>query len=296
VSTPSPIPPEYAALVDDAAIFPPGNAPLGVAVGDHREHLAAPHAELVGPFVVSDTRLPELVRLVEAGEPGERPLAVSVVVSGGAGAVEPAARWATASSALELRSLEVALRDPDDLPGNARRVIAAYDLVSGLVPDLTLSVEPPFVQGPPTHGWLAALDELAMADLRLKLRTGGEHADRFPAAADLATAIDAALDRELPFKCTAGLHHAVRHRAEDTGFEHHGFLNVLLATRAALDGDGAAAVAGVLEERHAEAVVRRVREVGSDGLTRARRWFTSFGCCGVRDPLDELVALGLVVL
>ena len=296
MSTSSLIPPEYAALVDDAAVFPPGNAPLEDALRDHRAHLASPHAALVGPLVVSDTGLPELLQLVE--DDGH-PLAVTVVVSGGAGAVEPAARWATSSPALELRGLEVALRDLDDLPGNARRVVAAYDVVLGLVadraPDLTLSVEPPLVQGRLTHGWLAALDELAMADLRLKLRTGGEHADAFPPAAGLAGAIDAALDRELPFKCTAGLHHGVRHRSEATGFEHHGFLNVLLATRAALDGEGPDPVAGTLEEQDADVVVARLREVGSEGLTRARRWFTSFGCCGVRDPLDDLIALGLVV-
>lgn len=288
MSTTSPIPAEYAALVDDAATFPPGNAPLDEAVRDHREHRAAPYADLVGPFVVSDKRLPELVELVELSG---QPLAVTIVVSGGAGAVEPAARWAIASPALELRSLEVALRDPDDLVGNTRRVVAAFELVSGLAPDLTLYVEPPFLQGLPTHGWLAALDELAMADLRLKLRTGGESADTFPPAAVLAAAIDATLDRELPFKCTAGLHHAVRHRAGDTGFEHHGFLNILLATRAALDGKDAVEA---LEQQDPAAVVARLGEAGGDALVRARRWFTSFGCCGVRDPLDDLVALGLV--
>ena len=75
-----------------------------------------------------------------------------------------------------------------------------------------------------------------MAGLRLKFRTGGLTADAFPSAAELAACIDAALDRETPFKCTAGLHHAVRHTDPETGFEHHGFLNVLLATRVALDG------------------------------------------------------------
>ena len=130
-----------------------------------------------------------------------------------------------------------------------------------------------------------------MADLRLKLRTGGATADHFPSADTLTTAIDAALDRELPFKCTAGLHHAVRHRAADTGFEHHGFLNVLLATRAALDGED---VVGALDEQDAAAVVARLREVGGDALVRSRRWFTSFGCCGVTDPFDDLVVLGLV--
>ena len=281
-----PFPPEYAGLVDDAAIFPPGNAPLADAVTDYRSHLTAPYAALVGPFVVSDLRLPELRDLLAADD--EAPLPVTVVVSGGAGALEPAARWADGSPLLDLRGLEIALRDLDDLAGAARRVSAAADL--GL--DVPVYVEPPLV-ATPGHGWLTALDEVAAADLRLKFRTGGVTADMFPDAAALAVAIDAALDRELPFKCTAGLHHAVRHRAADSGFEQHGFLNVLLATRAALDGDD---VVSALEEQDRSAVVARVRDVGSDSLVRARRWFTSFGCCGVQDPLADLVDLGLVTV
>ena len=278
------IPPEYTALVDDAAIFPPGEAPLAEAVPAHRDHLTEPYAAMVGPFVVSDTRLPELAGLVE---PEGEPLRVTVVVTGGAGAIEPAYRWATAPG-LEVAGIEVALRDLDDLAGNARRVVAA---VSQVGVDVPVHVEPPLVPGSPSHGWLAALDEVASADLRLKLRTGGVTADAFPAEETVATAIDAALDRELPFKCTAGLHRAVRHRAGDTGFEHHGFLNVLLATRAALDGDD---VTAALSEQDPRVVVRRLAETGSDGLVRARRWFSSFGCCGVRDPYDDLVALSLV--
>jgi hypothetical protein len=284
VSTTSAIPPEYTALVDDAAIFPPGNAPLEEAVRAHREHLAAPYADLVGPFVVDDRRLPDLARLVAAAD---EPLRVTVVVTGGAGAVEPAYRWAT-SPGLDPAGLEVALRDLDDLAGSARRTVAAQ---ASLGTDVPTYVEPPLVPGPPSPGWLAALDEVAGADLRLKLRTGGVTADAFPSEETVATAIDAALDRELPFKCTAGLHHAVRHRAPDTGFDHHGFLNVLLATRAALDGDD---VAAALAEQAPRVVVDRLREAGGDALVRARRWFTSFGCCGVRDPYDDLVALSLV--
>jgi hypothetical protein len=238
---------------------------------------------MVGPFVVSDTRLPELAALVEDGDP----LRVTVVVTGGAGAIEPAYRWATAPG-LEVAGIEVALRDLDDLAGSARRVVAA---LTQLGTDVPAYVEPPLVPGPPSHGWLSALDEVASADLRLKLRTGGVTADAFPSEQTVATAVDAALDRELPFKCTAGLHHAVRHRAPDTGFEHHGFLNVLLATRAALDGDD---VTVALGEQDPEAVVDRLAEAGSDALARARRWFTSFGCCGVRDPYDDLVQLSLL--
>jgi hypothetical protein len=222
---------------------------------------------------------------------GDRPLPLAVVVYGGAGALEPAARWATSSARLDLRGLEIALRDLDDLAGAARRVVAATAQLETEVP---VYVEPPLAPGlVGSHGWLAALDEVAGADLRLKLRTGGATADHFPSATTLATAIDAALDRELPFKCTAGLHHAVRHRAADTGFEHHGFLNVLLATRSALDGDD---VVAALDEGDPAAVVRRVQQAGSESLTRARRWFTSFGCCGVTDPWRDLVDLGLAAV
>ena len=85
-----------------------------------------------------------------------------------------------------------------------------------------------------TAGWPPPTSS-AEAGLRLKFRTGGLDAAAFPSSEVLAGWIDAALDRETQFKCTAGLHRAVRHTGED-GFEHHGFLNVLLATRRAFDG------------------------------------------------------------
>ena len=89
----------------------------------------------------------------------------------------------------------------------------------------------------------------------------------------------------------AHLPHATRD--DETGFEHHGFLNVLLATRTALDGDD---VVATLEEQDRDVVASRVREVGSETLARTRRWFASFGCCGVQDPLEDLVTLGLLTL
>jgi hypothetical protein len=289
------IPPYLQQFVDDAAIFPPGNALLADAVAAHRNHIRADHGALVGPFVVSDTRLPELIKI--AGD-GSEPLAVTVVVTGGAGALEPATKWAVRADALELRGLEIALRDEDDLAHNARRVVTAVDqLVSSgdLDDEVPVYVEAPRLYGAaPSHGWLSALDEIGARDHRLKLRTGGASADAFPAAAELAACIEQALDRELRFKCTAGLHHALRHHDADTGFEHHGFLNVLLATRASLNGAGSDAVVEVLEMADADAVRTRVEDAGDEALVSTRRWFTSFGSCSVTDPLDDLVSLRLV--
>lgn len=306
-STPTPVPTWLAGLVDDAAIFPPGNSPLPEAVAAHHGHRTAPYASIVGPFVVSDTRLPELLEVVSTGssdrEGSDRdgePLAVSVVVSGGAGSLEPAVRWATRSGALDLRALEIVLRDDDTgaIVHNARRILTAVDqLVSAgeLDDEVPVYVEPPRLYGaPPTPGWLGSLDEIAATGHRLKFRTGGADADAFPAAHELAASIEAAIDREVAFKCTAGLHNALRHRDGATGFEHHGFLGVLLATRATLDSADIDEVAALLEDQDAASVTGRVRGTGEPGLESARRWFTSFGSCSVLEPLEDLVHLDLL--
>ena len=273
------------ALVDDAAIFPPGNMPLDQAVKEHHGHREAPYAALVGGFVVSDTRLADLASLADP----DRPLDLNVVVTGGAGALEPAVRWSRVDG-LRLRALEIALRDGggvgDDLARNASRVVAMVDnLRSEMGDDVEVYVETPrrTLVGDPA--WLAALGEISMAGLRLKFRTGGVTADAFPSVAELASSIDAALDRETPFKCTAGLHDAVRHTDPETGFEHHGFLNVLLATRVALDG-------GDIEAALASAEPA-TRLPAPEACASARRWFTSFGSCSVLDVHEDLVDLDL---
>jgi hypothetical protein len=274
------LPAAWRGLVDDAAIFPPGDSPVPDAVAAYVARRGTWSADLVASFVVTDVTLPELDAEIPA----------SVVVTGGAGAIGGALRLA-ARSPTTLAGLEIALRDPDDLAGNARRVVAAVDAAraDGLLDDATpVHVELPPVGSP--SSWLAAADVLAENELRLKLRTGGLEAHLFPDAPTLAGWIDAALDRETPFKCTAGLHRAVRHTGED-GFEHHGFLNLLLATRRAFDGASVPEVVDLLERRDGSSLAEESR--GLD-LAGARRWFTSFGSCSVSEPLDDLIALDLL--
>jgi hypothetical protein len=274
------VPEAFAGLVDDAAIFPPGDASLPDAVAAYLARREEWYADLVGPLVVRDTDLP--------GVPVEVP--VSVVLTGGAGAVDGVATLAE-KKGHRLVGLEAAARDLDDLAGNVRRITTAVQSarVAGLLDGTEVYVELPHAD--PTADWLAAADAVAEAEHHLKLRTGGVEAHLFPAAATVAAWIDAALDRETSFKCTAGLHHAVRHRDHETGFEHLGFLNVLLATRVAFDGGSRDEVTQVLDDHYANDLVAMARQ--SD-LVGARRWFTSYGSCSVSEPLDELVGLGLM--
>src|SRR5262249_8513176 len=135
---------------------------------------------------------------------------------------------------------------------------------------------------PMTFGLFGALDEVARvrADgVRLvpKFRTGGLAAEVFPSPADLARVLVACRDRGLPLKLTAGLHRAVRYSDPDSGFVHHGFVNILAAALVADDGGNAEAVTGVLGSADPVALVERVRA----GLNRERPLWTGFGSCSV---------------
>ena len=200
-------------LVDDAAIFPPGDVPIHDATAAYSARQEASYAPLVGSFVLRDTDVP-LVR--GFGGP------LSIVVTGGAGQV--AGPWGAATRlGLEVAGIEIAVRDTDDPVGNVRRIDAAARAADVDVP---VFVEIP---GPITAAWLAAADEVAACGHRLKLRLGHVDHDLVPDAGTVAAWIDAALDRETPFKGTAGLHRAVRHDPEGGGA--HGFLNVMVATQ-----------------------------------------------------------------
>ncbi len=128
---------------------------------------------------------------------------------------------------------------------------------------------------------------------RAKFRTGGDEPSDFPDEATLAAAIRACVDSRTPFKLTAGLHSAVRHRDPVTGFEHHGFLNVLVAVATARE-DPDADAAAILAERHGAGLARRAAALTPEDVHAVRALFTSFGTCEIDEPIADLTALGLL--
>ncbi len=88
-----------------------------------------------------------------------------------------------------------------------------------------------------------------------------------------------------------GLHHAVRHTDPETGFEHHGFLNVL--ARHPRPASTARDTPSRSSRSRPGALLDGARDARS-GLAATRRWFTCFGSCSILEPHDDLVELGLV--
>ena len=127
------------------------------------------------------------------------------------------------------------------------------------------------------------LDEVAALNARAKIRCGGE---RVPSIDELADFVRGCRERRLPFKATAGLHHAVRRDGA------HGFLNLLAA--AVFDEEALAeedADAFRLEEH---AFIWRNRLAGPIEIQLGRELFVAFGSCSFFEPVGELEALGLL--
>lgn len=283
----------FAGLVDDAAVFPPGNASVPDAVRRHREHRGAWYAALIGPLVVPDSELAQVSRaVVESRDgpdsPADEPLAVSAVIGTGAGGLVALARRDLPG--LRVVAAEIALRDLDDLTGNAHRVVAAAE---ELDPDeVTVFVEVPF--GP---GWIGAVEVIEAAGLLGKIRTGGLEPDAFPSADQLAQQLSVLIEADLPFKATAGLHRAWRNRLTDERgqtLHQHGFVTLLMAIEALIDGAGTEAAVDLLELDDPGRIFTALQGWDVPAAARVRRRFRGFGCCGVTEPVDDLLTLGLL--
>ena len=282
-----------AAAVDDAA----APAPAGRVVASHLRHRGAWYAPFVGSLRLTDQDLPGLTGQLDA-DPVPSPLPVALVVIGGAGAVEPALAWATRHPGLQLRSLHTCLRDEDDLPRNASRLVTA---LGGQLPDgVAVHVEVPFTAGQrPGPGWAGALDVVAGAGHRLDVRTSGSWQHDHPGSSALVVVLDAALDRELPVACT-GIDRALGSKQPVTGYWEHGLLGVLAALSALLDGAAADEAAALLDAvvgdpaAPSQACRSALQRVADADPGRLRRSWTGTSSADVECLARDLGTLGLI--
>ena len=240
-----------ARLIDHAPLFPPASLALPEALAAHRRARASAEAWMLGRFVSPASRLVEL---------GAEALALTVVLDGAWGDTSAFA-GDTRVEAVEARLAG----DPAALAGAAAEVYVELPLDGELE---------------------RRIETLAGLGLRAKARCGGE---RVPTVEELARFVGLCRGAGVPFKATAGLHHALRTQ------EQHGFLNLLAAAvfgdeRDALTEDEAA-VFTVDRDRFAW----RGREADAGEVGRVRReLFVGFGSCDFSEPVEELRALAVL--
>lgn len=282
----------FTALVDYAGLFPPAGLTMPQAVTAYAIELDSRDAWMLGRFVCPAGRLEEL-------------------------AVAASAHWTIGSDVWRVSALAP---DPDaDLPRirafNLRHganavadavegkasTVEQVDHFAGLLGAMLGYVE---VALDPDPAPLLAV--CARLGLRAKARLGGVVPDAIPRPELVARFLRRCHEAGVPFKATAGLHHAVR-GAHPLTYEPgapratlHGFLNLLVATHLASQGADDADVCAALEERDAAAFVLQAdafawgpHVLPLAALLSLRETMIAVGSCSFREPMRDLTALGL---
>nr|WSY55155.1 hypothetical protein OG999_36850 [Streptomyces sp. NBC_00886] len=284
MTTPASAAPLFTALVDDAGLFPPEALTMTAATTRHRSDSAAAHPMLTHRFLCTTGQLPELLNALGS----EDRFRLGLITRLDTSAVQSALAHTASGPRIELAAVEGPLPPGPDPVAAARQALAA---LRGLPEYLPGYVEVPLTgDRPPVT---AVLDVLAEGGRAAKVRCGGLRAELFPSCERLAAFVHACVTGRVPFKATAGLHHAVRYRDEHTGFAHHGFLNLLLAVCRAVDGGSVNDMVAVLGTADAEALADEARQVPPHTAVTVRALFTAYGSCSTSEPLEDLQTLGL---
>ncbi|MGP6174036.1 hypothetical protein [Corynebacterium sp. A21] len=268
----------YHGFFDDAAVFPPGLAPLDTAVAEHiRTFRHQVTSDFIGPLILPLAKVLEAVQLAK-GEtlgisvvlPTEQLLEATELISELSG-VSPN----TSVSAIEVKVGEnpaLGIEQAAAFKSRHQNIEVYVELTADAV----------------NHDSLATLKTNGLS---LKFRTGGIDAHFFPSAEQVIKVLTAAVETGLPFKLTAGLHRALRYTDSHTGFDHFGFLNIAAATAALQSGAPRERALSLLNSNDAEVVTAAL--AASDDW---RDSFLSFGTCSLSEPTETLGEIGQLSL
>ncbi len=288
-------------LVDYAGLFPPAQLGMSDAMRNYAEYLRGPHSWILGRFVIPVARLDEFDALsAELLSSGEGSVAWKLAALAGD---DPAAdvQAALKFNCRHWQGSELGHAIIDTIEMRAQ---AGVDMPAErtAVPDFfTVYVEA--ASGMPA----AAVDVAERSGARAKIRMGGVTGDAFPAPHDVIDFLAACAARRVAFKATAGLHHLIRseypltYESGSSLARMYGFLNVFIAAAALYAGASRDNAHDILMESDLNAfsfsaagIAWRGLVISTDDVASAREFAASFGSCSFREPVDEMLAAGLI--
>jgi hypothetical protein len=254
-----------------------GAGAVAQALAEHRDHHAAWYGDLVGPLRVPASAT---VSLLGSLRPGDHALPIVLTPDPASDDLLAALRAARAllldNHRVELVGVELPFAAADNAADAARRALNALDFT---VPAwFMVKAEP---------GWEPAFDVLAQdgaerVALYLPSPTGPQ------TFADIAAVLRALIDRELPYAITDGIAGLV---TTTTG---HGLLNLLCATRAALNGAETPPMAAILAETRIAPLAAAARRMSDADAAIVRSFLPMVSGPSIRDLVQDLESEGLI--
>lgn len=294
-------------ILDYAGIYPPANLPLEDAFKNFIAYQSDPDMWMLSRFVIPAIRLTELppfdekISFTTVGRSGRD---VDDFLSNLNLDISDINSFRDTRKNATVDMYEVALP-----ASSLTDKFIANDMVTRAADALNKNGITVFFEAPFGEGWesraeklLRALRKVKDKHVGFKLRTGGMTADKFPSTEQIAWVIAETRESGVPLKCTAGLHHPIRHFNESVQTKMHGFLNVFGAgVLAEAHGLSQAQIQSILEDEDPANFLfdengfewKGLRVVSYE-IRKARLFATSFGSCSFDEPKEDLRSIKLL--
>lgn len=288
-----------AEIVDYAGLFPPARLRMDDAIREFARYANGDDRDLLGRFILPAPQLNDFAGAAISFADGQRNRwRLSAIVSAGKDAdVEAIAAFNYAHANDEPGVLVDAIEMPVTIASEVEWAIQSFGH------EFEIFLEPLSADDPSS-----LLAVIAKSGAKAKLRTGGIVASAIPSATSVIRFIDKCADLSLPFKATAGLHHALRGEYPLT-YElgapkgmMFGYLNIFLAAAFHRAGLPESALFDLLEEDDSSSITFdesgawwRGNLAGESHLLAARKTLAvSFGSCSFTEPVDEARSMNLI--
>ena len=310
-------------LIDYAGLFPPAELSLSAAFLNFLEYKKSDFKSMLSRFICPVRLFPELKGLITEKGTGNNTMFISALSSGGSNAVDfennlerDLGIWKEFTSDRTIPSAvdSFEMRLPDEIldSENKKDLQLTIDNISKRLRSQISNPVFLFLEGSSDqnrkHISESLIDSISNHNLKgvntgFKYRTGGLTASSFPDPEQIAFCIRICLDRKVPMKFTAGLHHPFRHFDKAIGTMMHGFINVF--------GAGIIAMRHNISDKGIEEILRdedpdnfiftdeyfswKDWKIETDDIEFARKNLVlSFGSCSFDDPVEDLISLNLL--
>ena len=310
-------------LIDYAGLFPPAKLSLPIAFSNFLKYSNEKYEQMLSKFICPVNLLPQLENLIGSGNSELKKFYISALSTGGNNISEFKLNlekdlkiWKEfvtgKSGSAVINSFEARIPDRIINTDESKDLIELINTFSGKIKKEISEPVMIFLEGPLNKNRnddAASLIDVIYThnqsgfNTGFKLRTGGVEAVSFPASEHIAFCIRRCLDRKVPMKFTAGLHHPFRHFDKEIGTMMHGFINVFASGIIAMRHD--------ISDKEIEEVLNdedpadfnftdeyfswKGWKISIEDIEFARRDLVlSFGSCSFDEPVADLQSLNLL--
>jgi hypothetical protein len=314
-------------IIDYAGLFPPADLPFEIAIQNFADYRRSEDSWMLSRFIIPAIQLQNLIpyeALLNEGDPFE----FSVLGMGTETVSEFQDHLQKVEEAVEqfhvqhpgrvtTEILEIKLPREAVFANDPDLLLQIYEDAAKMFDGSDLTPNQIFLEAFFEENWekdvglvLEAInkhnekfDGENIQNIGYKLRCGGTKAHMFPSVEEVAFALNKAQEYGIAVKCTAGLHHPVRHYADSVKTKMHGFFNVFGGAMLNKAHDlSDEEFLEILNEEDPEHFVFGDDEfswtdlkVSTDTISDLRKSaIISFGSCSFDEPREDLQKLKLL--